>query len=97
MAIDLWSRPSQAVATVWDSRNLDEALQSYSQQYQQISTPTLILVGSHDTPERESVPLSKQIPEAELRVLRDTGHMIPQTRPEAVIEAVNVVSAKSAK
>ena len=96
-AIDLWSRPGQAAATVWDSQNLGDALHSYSRRYQQISTPALILVGAYDSPERESVPLSKQIPEAELTVLPDTGHLIPQIRPEAVIEAVNVVSAKSAR
>jgi len=93
-AIDLWSRPRQAAATVWDSQNLGDALHSYSQRYQQISTPTLILVGAYDSPERESVPLSKQIPEAQLTVLPDAGHLIPQIRPEAVIKAVNTVSAR---
>jgi pimeloyl-ACP methyl ester carboxylesterase len=96
-AIDLWSRPGQAAATVWDSQNLGEALHSYSQRYQQISMPALILVGAHDSPERESVPLSKQIPNAQLTVLPDTGHLIPQVRPEAVIEAVKVVSAELAR
>jgi pimeloyl-ACP methyl ester carboxylesterase len=93
-AIDLWSRPSQAEATVWDSKNLGDALRAASQRYQEISTPVLIIVGDHDSPERESVPLSKQIPGTELRVLQSTGHFIPQLRAPAVVESIDAISVR---
>ena len=43
-----------------DSRNLDEALRSYSVRYQEITGPVIIVVGDHDRPGRESIPLAKQ-------------------------------------
>jgi pimeloyl-ACP methyl ester carboxylesterase len=94
-ASDMWSRPGQAEATVWDSRNLDEALRSYSVRYHEITTPVLIVVGDHDRPDRESVPLSKKIPGAELVLIPRTGHLVPQVRPEAVITAIEAVAARS--
>jgi pimeloyl-ACP methyl ester carboxylesterase len=93
-AIDLWSRPSQAEATVWDSKNLSDALRTASQRYRDILTPAVIVVGDHDSPERESVPLSKQIPAAELRVLQSTGHFIPQVRATAVVESIDRISVR---
>ena len=94
-ASDMWSRPGQAEATVWDSRNLDEALRSYSVRYHEITAPVLIVVGDHDRPDRESVPLSKKIPGAELVLIPHTGHLVPQIRPEAVITAIEAVVARS--
>lgn len=94
-ASDMWSRPGQAEATVWDSRNLDEALQSYSVRYHEITGPLVILVGDHDTPDRESIPLSKRIPGAELVLLPQTGHLVPHVRPQAVITAIDAVAARS--
>jgi len=91
-ASDLWSRPSQAEATVWDSENLNEALRAYSARYQEISTPVTIVVGDHDSPESESIPLSKRIPGANLLLIPHTGHMIPHLRPQVVIMAIDAVA-----
>jgi pimeloyl-ACP methyl ester carboxylesterase len=94
-ASDMWSRPSQAEATVWDSRNLDEALRSYGVRYHEITVPVVIVVGDHDRPDRESIPLSKEIPGAELVLLPRTGHLVPHVRPQAVITAIDAVAARS--
>lgn len=94
-ASDVWSRPSQAEATVWDSRNLNEALRSYSLRYHEITSPVVIVVGDHDRPDRESIPLSKKIPGAELVLIPRTGHLIPHVRPQAVITAIDGVVARS--
>ena len=91
-ARDLWLRPSQAEATVWDTRNLKEELRSFSQRYRTIAVPTVILVGDHDAPERESIPLSRAIPGAKLAVLPGAGHQIPHTRPQAVVDAIDAVA-----
>jgi pimeloyl-ACP methyl ester carboxylesterase len=74
-ASEMWSRPGQAEATVWDSRNLDEALRSYSVRYHEITGPVVIVVGDHDRPDREAIPLSKKIRGAELVLLPRTGHL----------------------
>jgi pimeloyl-ACP methyl ester carboxylesterase len=94
-ASDMWSRPGQAHATVWDSRNLDEALRSYSARYHEITSPVVIMVGDHDTPDRESIPLSRKIPGAQLVLLPRTGHMLPHVRPQAVISAIDAVAGRS--
>ena len=93
-ASDMWSRPGQAEATVWDSRNLDEALRSCSVRYHEITSPVVIVVGDHDRPDRESISLSRKIPGAELVVIPRTGHLIPQVRPQAVITAIDAVAAR---
>lgn len=95
-ASDMWSRPSQAGATTWDSRNLDEALRSHSNRYHEITCPVLIVVGDHDRPERECIPLSKRISAAELMLIPRTGHLIPHVRPRAVMEAIEIVAARTA-
>jgi pimeloyl-ACP methyl ester carboxylesterase len=94
-ASDMWSRPGQAEATVWDSRNLDDALRFYSLRYHEIAGPVVIVVGDHDRPDRESIPLAKKIPGAELVLLPRTGHLVPHVRPQAVITAIDAVAARS--
>ena len=94
-ASDMWSRPGQAEATVWDSRNLDEALRSYSVRYHGITGPVVTVVGDHDRPDREAIPLSKKIPGAELVLLPRTGHLVPHVRPQAVITAIDAVAERS--
>jgi pimeloyl-ACP methyl ester carboxylesterase len=95
VSVLLLLRPGQAEATVWDSRNLDEALQFYSVRYQEITGPVVIVVGDHDRPDRESIPLAKTIPGAELVLLPRTGHLVPHVRPQAVITAIDAVAARS--
>jgi pimeloyl-ACP methyl ester carboxylesterase len=94
-AADVWSRPSQAEAMVWDSRNLDVAIRSCNVRYNEITSAAIILVGDHDNPDRESVPLAKLISNAELRVVPRTGHLIPHVRPEAIIAAIDALSERS--
>ena len=55
----------------------------------------IIVVGDHDRPDRESIPLSKKIPGAELILIPRTGHLVPQVRPEAVLAAIEAVAARS--
>lgn len=85
----LWLRPRQAAAAVWDTQNLNEELRAVSRRYGEITHPVIIIVGDHDQLERESVPLSRVIRGAELLVLLRTGHQIPQTRPQVVLDAVS--------
>jgi pimeloyl-ACP methyl ester carboxylesterase len=91
-ASDVWSRPGQVEATVWDTQNLNEALRSYNVRYHEIMSPVVIVVGDHDRPDRESIPLSKKIAGAELVLIPRTGHLIPHVRPQAVITAIDAVA-----
>jgi pimeloyl-ACP methyl ester carboxylesterase len=92
-ASDIWSRPGQAENTVWDSRNPDEPLRSYSVRYHEITSPVVVVVGDHDRPDRESIPLSRKSG-AELAIIPRTGHLMPHVRPQAVVTASDAVAAR---
>jgi pimeloyl-ACP methyl ester carboxylesterase len=55
----------------------------------------IIVVGDHDRPDRESIPLAKKMPGAELVLLPRTGHLVPQVRPQAVITAIDAAATRS--
>ena len=84
----LWLRPSQVAATVWDSQNLQAALEMAGAGYGKIALPVIILVGDHDRGAAESHRLAAAIAGAQLRVLPNAGHELPLTRPAALVEAV---------
>jgi pimeloyl-ACP methyl ester carboxylesterase len=52
--------------------------------------PVEIFVGDSDllTPERHSRQLAKALPDARLHLVERTGHMLPQERPQLVVEAI---------
>jgi pimeloyl-ACP methyl ester carboxylesterase len=87
----LWLRPSQVAATVWDTKNLQTALDSASRRYGEIAIPVVIVVGDRDQVLDDSRRLQLAIPGAELRVLPGTGHEIPHTRPAILADAVSHV------
>jgi pimeloyl-ACP methyl ester carboxylesterase len=62
------------------------------------SVPVEILVGADDklTPVRHSRRLAEALPEAELRIVPRTGHMLPQERAALVTEAIERLLAAAA-
>jgi len=62
------------------------------------SVPVEILVGADDklTPLRHSRRLAEALPEAELRIVPRTGHMLPQERAALVTEAIERLLAEAA-
>ncbi len=62
------------------------------------SLPVEILVGADDklTPVRHSRRLAEALPEAELRIVPRTGHMLPQERAALVTEAIERLLAAAA-
>jgi pimeloyl-ACP methyl ester carboxylesterase len=53
--------------------------------------PVEIFVGDTDklTPERHSTQLAQALPHARLHVVERTGHMLPQERPQLVVDAID--------
>lgn len=84
----LWLRPSQIAATVWDTQNLQDALDSASRRYGEIGVPVSILVGDHDRGIGESRALAARLPHAALVVVPDAGHELALTHPDVVAAAV---------
>jgi len=56
----------------------------------EISCPTLVIGGTADqlTPARETRQLSAHIPNAEMHLIREAGHMVPVEEPTKVAEIV---------
>jgi pimeloyl-ACP methyl ester carboxylesterase len=61
--------------------------------------PVEILVGDSDklTPERHARQLADALPEARLRVVPRTGHMLLQERPQLVVEALDRLLAEAGR
>jgi len=55
-----------------------------------IPVPALIIVGEHDaiTPPAQAQAMAKEIPNAQLVTVRDSGHMSPMEQPQQVNDAL---------
>jgi pimeloyl-ACP methyl ester carboxylesterase len=93
-AAQMWTRPEQVRAWAYDERTLRSSLRLLSSRYSDIELPVVIVTGSGDLlvePEQHAYPLHRAIKHSELIVLPETGHELPQTRPDQVIEAIETV------
>lgn len=89
-----WTRPSQIKACAQDDRSLNASLTLLSERYAEIKVPVVIVTGDSDLlvqPEKQAYRLHRSIAGSKLMLLEETGHQIPQTRPEAVIRAIEAV------
>jgi pimeloyl-ACP methyl ester carboxylesterase len=92
--VELWTRPGQIRACAYDERTLSASLRVLSNHYSEIQLPVVIVTGSHDLllePKKHAYPLQQAIKHSKLVVLPQTGHQLPQTCPDAVISAIDVV------
>jgi len=89
----LWSRPGQLRANREDILAYVRTVPQWEPQYAEIRTPVVIVVGDADPfhPELQAGRLHREIGHSRLVVLPGTGHMIPDVRPDAVVEAVHMV------
>jgi len=88
---ELWTQPEQVRAYAYDERTLRSSLKSLSPRYSDIQMPVVIVTGSADLllePEKHAYKLHQTINGSQLIVLPQTGHQLPQTRADAVIDAI---------
>jgi len=93
---EMWMRPDHVRACAYDERTLPASLKILSQRYSDIVMPAVIVTGSADRlldPNEHAYPLQKTIRNSKLIVLPETGHQLPQTQPDAVISAIDLVWA----
>lgn len=91
---EMWMRPDQVRACAYDERTLRASLKNLSQRYREIEMPVVIVTGAADRlldPNDHAFPLQKNIRNSKLIVLPETGHQLPQTQPDAVLSAINLV------
>jgi pimeloyl-ACP methyl ester carboxylesterase len=88
---EMWIRPEQIRAYADDERTLRSSLKILSSRYSDLQLPVVIVTGSHDRllePEKHAYPLHRAIKCSELVVLPETGHQLPQTRTDSIVEAI---------
>ena len=99
-AAEMWMNPGRVRACAYDERTLRASLKSLSERYRDIELPVVIVTGSADRlldPNEHAYPLQKTIRNSKLIVLPDTGHQLPQTQPDAVVSAVDMVWAAASQ
>ena len=95
-SLELWMKPDRIRACAYDERTLGASLSGLSEHYHDIEMPVVIVTGSADRlldPEDHAYPLHRTIRNSKLIVLPETGHQLPQTRPDAVRSAIDAVWA----
>ena len=89
-----WTRPKKVKAYSLDEASLNDCLKKFSPRYSEISVPVSILAGDSDliVSEKENAErLHQALPKSHLIVLPKTGHEIPFTRWQAVVDEIERV------
>jgi pimeloyl-ACP methyl ester carboxylesterase len=91
-----WTRPKKVKWYSIDDALLNESLPKLSPNYSEVTVPTVIVTGDSDliVPAKENAfRLAETLPQSHLEVLPATGHQIPFTSPQAVVDAVDRIAA----
>ena len=61
-----------------------------SERMSSIKIPVLLLFGEHDevVPPGNATLMAEKLPDAEVKIIPDTGHLFPIERPEATVKAI---------
>jgi pimeloyl-ACP methyl ester carboxylesterase len=94
-----WTKPKKVKAYSLDEASLNDSLKKFSPRYAEInSVPVSILAGDSDliVSEKENAErLHQALPKSHLIVLPKTGHQIPFTRSQAVVNEIERVQKLS--
>lgn len=93
-----WTKPSKARAYALDEDIYNSSVKKYSPRYAEIAVPVSIVTGDADliVSEKENAErLHETLPASRLIVLPKTGHQIPFTHPQSVIDEIERVQRLS--
>jgi pimeloyl-ACP methyl ester carboxylesterase len=91
-----WTRPKKVKWYSVDDALLNSSLPKLTPRYSEIRVPVAIVTGDSDliVPSKENAHrLYQALPKSHLTVLPDTGHQIPFTRVDAVVDAIDQVAS----
>jgi len=85
-----WLRPEQFRANREDVLAFPPAAFEASKRYKDIRCPVVILVGEEDPfgTKEQALRLKRDLPHAQLRIIPNVAHMIPQNHPRLVVETL---------
>jgi pimeloyl-ACP methyl ester carboxylesterase len=93
-----WTRSKKVKAYSLDESSLNDSLKKFSPRYSELSVPVSILTGDSDlivSEKEQAERLHQALPKSHLIVLPKTGHQIPFTRPQAVVDEIERVQRLS--
>jgi pimeloyl-ACP methyl ester carboxylesterase len=93
-----WTRPKKVKWYSEDDALLNDSLKKFSPRYSEISVPVSILAGDSDliVSEKDNAErLHQALPKSHLLVLPKTGHQVPFTRSQAVVDEIERVQRLS--
>jgi len=91
-----WLRRKQLKAYLDDESSFNASLRNLYRRYPEITVPVVILTGDHDqivSATENAYRLKDSIVNSQLVELKDTGHEIPQTRPESIRNALSLITS----
>jgi pimeloyl-ACP methyl ester carboxylesterase len=91
-----WLGRKQLKAYLNDESSFNASLKKLSSRYSEIIVPVVILTGDHDqivSATANAYRLKDSIANSQLVELNDTGHEIPQTRPESIRNALRLITS----
>ena len=89
-----WTKAKKVKAYSLDEASLNDSLKQFSPRYPEITIPVSILAGDSDliVPEKKNAErLHQVLPKSRLILLPKTGHQIPFTRSQAVVDEIERV------
>jgi len=93
-----WTRSKKVKAYSLDEASLNDSLKKFSPRYPEITVPVSIVAGDSDlivSEKEQAARLHQALPRSHLVVLPKTGHQIPFTHPQAVIDEIERVQRLS--
>jgi pimeloyl-ACP methyl ester carboxylesterase len=93
-----WTRPQKVKWYSVDDALLNSSLPAFTPRYPELKLPIAIVSGDSDliVPAAENAHrLHGALPQSTLTVLEQTGHQIPFTQAQAVLDAVDSVAARA--
>lgn len=93
-----WTRSKKVKAYSLDEASLNDSLKKFSPRYSEITMPLSILAGDSDlivSEKDQAARLHQALPRSHLVVLPKTGHQIPFTHPQAVVDEIERVQRLS--
>jgi pimeloyl-ACP methyl ester carboxylesterase len=95
-----WTRPRKVKWYSVDDALLNSSLPAFTSRYAELQLPVAIVTGDADqiVPAMENAHrLHKVLPHSTLTVLAQTGHQIPFTQAQAVIDAIEEIAIRAAQ
>jgi len=95
-----WLSHKQMRAILEDEWSLDKELERTSKHYSDIRIPVVIVTGDHDkvvSAKDNAYRLKTTVAQSQLIELKNTGHQVPQTHPESILNAVSLVPKSSSQ